>query len=80
VKATPVWHYIGGDRVAVTYHVGPHDGAFGYRLGDVWSDTYPDHDASLAAAKSAAKRQHLEGSDAEIAFQLADGADARSSK
>jgi hypothetical protein len=60
-------------RMAVTYHVGPHDGGFGYRLGDVWSETYPDHDAALAAAKSAAQRQHLEGNDAEIMFQLADG-------
>jgi len=57
----------------VTYHVAEHDGGFGYRLGDVWSETYPDHDTALAAAKSAAARQRLGGEDAEISFQLADG-------
>lgn len=57
----------------ITYHVAEHDGGFGYRLGDVWSETYADHDTALAAARSAAERQHLEGRDAEISFQLADG-------
>jgi hypothetical protein len=57
----------------ITYHVGEHDGGYGYRLGDVWSETYPDHDSALAAAKSAAQRQHIEGRDAEIFYQLADG-------
>ena len=57
----------------VTYHVDEHDGGFGYRSGDVWSETFPTHDDALAAARSAAERQQLEGSDAEISFQLADG-------
>ncbi|MBW9114801.1 hypothetical protein JNB88_14245 [Rhizobium cauense] len=57
----------------VTYHVGPHDDGYGYRLGDVWSETFADHDTALAAAKSAAERQHLEGRDAEIAYQLPNG-------
>jgi hypothetical protein len=59
--------------MTVTYHVGEHDGGYGYRLGDVWSETFPDHDSALAAAKAAAERQHVEGSDAEISFQLRDG-------
>jgi len=57
----------------LTYHVGRHDGGYGYRLGDVWSETYPTHEAALAAAKSAAQRQHLEGKNAEISYQRADG-------
>ncbi len=57
----------------ITYHVGEHDGGFGYRLGDVWSETFPDHDTALAAAKSAAERQHIEGRDAEISYQRPDG-------
>lgn len=57
----------------ITYHVAEHDGGFAYRLGDVWSESFPDHDAALAAARSAAERQHLEGRDAEISYQLADG-------
>ncbi|NTH49276.1 hypothetical protein G6K98_32090 [Agrobacterium rhizogenes] len=57
----------------ITYHVGEHDGGYGYRLDDVWSETFLDHDAALAAAKSAAQRQHVEGRDVEISYQLADG-------
>ena len=57
----------------ITYHVSEHDGGFAYRLGDVWSESFLDHDAALAAARSAAERQHLEGRDAEISYQLADG-------
>lgn len=57
----------------LTNHVGEHDGGYGYRLGDVWSETFADHDSALAAAKSAAQRQHVEGRDAEILYQLADG-------
>jgi hypothetical protein len=56
----------------VTYHVGEHDGGYGYRLGDVWSETFADHDSALPAAKSAAERQHLDGRD-DITYQLADG-------
>ena len=59
--------------MAVTYHVDEHDGGFGYRLGDVWSETFPDHESALGAAKSAAARQQLGGEDTEITFQLADG-------
>jgi hypothetical protein len=57
----------------ITYHVGEHDGGYGYRLGDVWSETFPDHDTAVSAAKSAAQRQHVEGRDAEISYQLSDG-------
>lgn len=59
--------------MAITYHVAEHDGGFGYRLGDVWSETYPDHESALAAAKAAAARQQLGGDDADITFQLSDG-------
>jgi hypothetical protein len=56
----------------IKYHVAVHDGGFGYRLGEVWSETYPDHDSALVAAKSIA-RQQVGGEDAEISFQLSDG-------
>ncbi len=57
----------------ITYHVGQHDGGYGYRLGDVWSETFATHDAALSAAKAAASHQHVEGRDAEIQYQTADG-------
>lgn len=57
----------------ITYHVGEHDGGYAYRLADVWSESFPDHDTALAAAKSAAQRQQVGGHDTEISYQLADG-------
>lgn len=57
----------------ITYHVGPHDGGFGYRLNDVWSEPFATHDAALHAAKAAADRQQVEGKDASISYQLPDG-------
>ncbi|WP_296017312.1 DUF2188 domain-containing protein [uncultured Agrobacterium sp.] len=59
--------------MAVTYHVDEHDGGFAYRVDDVWSETFPDHDTALEAAKDAARRQQIGGEEVEIAYQLADG-------
>ncbi len=56
--------------MAVTYHVGKHEDGYGYRLEKIWSETFPDHDTAFAAARAAAERQHLEGQDAEISYQL----------
>ncbi|EPE98922.1 hypothetical protein RGCCGE502_08161 [Rhizobium grahamii CCGE 502] len=50
-----------------------HDGAWAYRLDDVWSETFPTHEQALAAAKQAAERQQLDGQDADITYQRADG-------
>nr|WP_188112511.1 hypothetical protein [Rhizobium tropici] len=55
------------------YNVGKHDEGFAYRVGDVWSETFPDHESALAAAKSAAARQQQGGEDAQITYQLYDG-------
>lgn len=57
----------------ITYHVDKHDEGYAYRVGDVWSESFPDHDAALAAARSAAERQQVGGDPAEITFQLSDG-------
>lgn len=59
--------------MTVTYHVAKHDGGFGYHVGDVWSETFADHDSALRAAKSAAARQQLGGDSVSISYQLADG-------
>lgn len=64
--------------MAVTYHVDEHDGGFAYRVDDVWSETFPDHDTALEAAKDAARRQQIGGEEVEIAYQLADGRGSRS--
>lgn len=59
--------------MTVTYHVGKHDGGFAYHVGDVWSETFPDHHSALRAAKSAAQRQQIGGDNVTISYQLADG-------
>ncbi len=50
----------------ITYHVAEHDEGYAYRVGDVWSESFPNHDAALAAARSAAERQQVGGDPAEI--------------
>ncbi len=37
----------------ITYHVGPHDGGWAYRLDDVWSEPF----ATYAAAEARSKLQ-----------------------
>jgi hypothetical protein len=59
--------------MTVTYRVGPHDGGFGYHVGDVWSETFPDHDTAYAAARSAAERQRVGGESVSVSYQRADG-------
>ena len=32
--------------VQITYRIVEHDGGWAYRLGDTFSETYPDHDSA----------------------------------
>ncbi|OHV78694.1 hypothetical protein LCM4573_26355 [Rhizobium sp. LCM 4573] len=57
----------------VTYHVGKHDGGFAYRVGAVWSEPYASHGLALSAAKAAARRQQVGGSNAKILYQTDNG-------
>jgi len=43
--------------VQITYRIAEHDGGWAYRLGDTWSETFPDHDSARAAAVAAACEQ-----------------------
>lgn len=65
--------FSGEPSVKITYHVGQHDGGYAYRLDHVWSEPFATHQQALTAAKAAAQRQHIEGRDAEITYQTADG-------
>lgn len=58
---------------SVTYRVVQHDGGFAYKLGDVFSEAFPTHDAAFKAAKRAASEQQVGGESAEISFQDAQG-------
>ena len=35
----------------ITYRIVEHDGGWAYKLGDVFSETFPDHDAAMRAAR-----------------------------
>jgi hypothetical protein len=68
----------------VTYEIVEHDGGFAYKVGDVFSETYPTHQAAHDAAAAAAQRQQLGGESEAIQYQdskgqwheeLADGGD-----
>jgi hypothetical protein len=57
----------------VTYDVVEHDGGFAYKVGDVFSETYPSHQAAHDAAVSASRRQQVGGQDEAILYQDSKG-------
>ncbi len=52
--------------VEVAYHVVEHDGGWAYQFDGVFSETFPTHDAALAAAKRVAAEQRAPGKTEEI--------------
>lgn len=68
----------------ITYRIVQHDGGWAYKLGDVFSETFPNHDAALAAARRAAAEQQVAGETRGITWEnergewiseLSDGSD-----
>ncbi len=57
----------------VTYDIVEHDGGFAYKVGDVFSETFPTHRAAHEAAFAAAQRQQVGGNDEAILYQDKDG-------
>lgn len=57
----------------VVYEIVEHDGGFAYRVGDVFSETFPTYQAAHAAAERAAQRQQVAGQDEQIQYQDAQG-------
>jgi hypothetical protein len=53
----------------VVYHVVQHDGGWAYKVGDVFSEAYPTHDAAAAAARSAAEKQQQADETEVIEYQ-----------
>lgn len=53
----------------VVYSIVEHDGGWAYKLGGVFSESYPTREHALAAAKAAAAEQQVGGEDEEISFQ-----------
>ena len=55
--------------VKIHYKVVEHDGGWAYKLGDVFSEAFPNRAAALSAARRVAKEQHVPGSPAYIEYQ-----------
>ncbi len=57
----------------VTYEVVEHDGGWAYKVGGVFSETFPTHEAAHAAAARAAREQRAPGSGGPIEFEDSSG-------
>ena len=57
----------------VTYKIVQHDGGWAYQVSDVFSETFPTHDAALKAAQRAAAEQRVPGTTEVIEWEDADG-------
>jgi hypothetical protein len=53
----------------VTYAIVEHDGGFAYKAGDVFSETFPTHDAARAAAERAAREQTVGDATTDIEYE-----------
>jgi hypothetical protein len=61
------------DMADVTYEIVEHDGGWAYKVGDVFSETFPTHGAALQAARMAAEEQKTPGETEAIEFEDAKG-------
>ncbi len=57
----------------VQYVVVEHDEGWAYKVGDVFSETFPTRDDAHAAAEAASKEQQRGGDDEVIEYQAEDG-------
>jgi hypothetical protein len=57
----------------VVYEIVPHDGGWAYKVGDVFSETYPTHDRARSAAEAAARKQAVSGNTTGIAYEDREG-------
>ncbi|ARQ02707.1 DUF2188 domain-containing protein [Pseudorhodoplanes sinuspersici] len=57
----------------LTYRIVQHDGGWAYKVGDVFSESFPSHAAALKAAKKAAQEQRVPGRTEVIEWEDADG-------
>lgn len=57
----------------VTYHIVRHEDGWAYKVGDVFSERFPSHEAALFAAKRAAAEQKVPGETVGIEYETADG-------
>lgn len=53
----------------ITYLIVEHDGGWAYKVGEVFSETFPTHDAALKAAQRAAGEQRISGEETGISYE-----------
>ena len=53
----------------ITYEIVEHDGGWAYKVGDVFSETFPTHEDARAAADIAAEEQERPGDTTDIEYQ-----------
>ena len=53
----------------VTYEIVEHDGGWAYKVGDVFSETFPSHEEALLAARRAADEQEQPGETTDISWE-----------
>ena len=57
----------------ITYELVEHDGGWAYRVGDVFSETFPTHAAARQAAERAAREQVVPGETTPISYEDKEG-------
>ena len=57
----------------ITYRIVEHDGGWAYKLGDVFSETFPTRQAALDAAKRVAAEQRIPGKTEAIEYEDTEG-------
>lgn len=57
----------------VIYEIVEHDGGWAYRVGGVYSETFPSHDLARKAAERAAQEQGVAGETTGISYEDSQG-------
>lgn len=57
----------------VTYRIVEHDGGWAYKVGDSFSETFPDAESARTAAARAAREQRVADNTAWIEFETTTG-------
>jgi hypothetical protein len=57
----------------VTYTIVEHDGGWAYKVGDVFSETFPSRQKAHAAAERAAQEQRVPGDSSAIEYEDGSG-------
>jgi hypothetical protein len=57
----------------VVYEIVQHDGGWAYKVGDVFSETFPSHELAKKAADQAASEQRVAGETTDISFEDRNG-------